>query len=286
MKKFFCRFRNKVVMTAVVFLAVFSLPNCKSLSPVVKEPVVSISSVDITGLNFTGAQLLCKVQVENPNTFEIPFPETDWEFFINNNSFVSGVIKNDQRIRARQKVLVDVPVTLEYRGIFNTFRSLKGSQKAAYKIALALKFATPVLGDKVWNIEREGELPLPQLPKLSAPSMRIESRDNTRANILVTINVENPNIFDLPPIGIKYDYQVNRNSFIKGETESGTLTASAVTPLSVRLSVVYADLFRIFVSLLTSREVSSSISLTIDSGIPAFGGETFNLNISGSLPLR
>jgi len=286
MKKFISCFRNKVVMTAVVFFAVFSLSTCQTLSSVVKEPVVSISSVDITGLNFTGAQLLCKVQVENPNAFEIPFPETGWELFINNNSFVTGVIKNDQRIRARQKVLVDVPVNLEYRGIFNTFRSLKGSQKAAYKIALAFKFAIPVLGDKVLNVEREGELPLPQLPKLSAPSMRIESRDSTRANILVTVNVENPNVFDLPPIGIKYDYQVNRNSFIKGETESGNLAASAVTPLSVRLSVVYADLFRIFVSLLTSREVSSSISLTVDSGIPAFGGETFNLNISGSLPLR
>jgi len=273
-------------MTGIAFIAIFSLSTCQSLSSALKEPIVSLRSVDITNLTFTGARLLCKVQVENPNAFDIPFPETGWELFINANSFVNGVVKNNQRISARQKVSIDVPVALDYLGIFNSFRSLKGSQKAGYKVALALKFALPVLGEKVWNLEREGELPLPQLPKLSSPSMRIESRDNTKADILVSVNVENPNVFELPPLTIKYDYQLNRNSFVKGETVSGTLAASAVTPVGFRLSVNYADLFKAFASLLTSREVSSAISLTGDFGIPAFGGETFNLNASGSLPLR
>jgi len=279
MKKF-------IVMTAVALFTVLPFTNCQSLKAVLKEPRVSLHSVDLTNVTINGVHLLCKVQVENPNSFEIPFPETDWKLFINANSFVNGVVKNNQRIQARQKTMVDVPVNLEYLGIFNTFRSLKGNKKADYKIALGVKFAIPVIGDKVWNFERAGELPLPQLPRLSAPSMKIDSRDTTKAEILVSVNVENPNVFDLPPLTIKYDYQLNRNSFLKGETKSATLAAGVVTPVVFRLSVRYADLFKSFVSLVSSREVSSSIFLTGDFGIPAFSGETFSLSNSISLPLR
>jgi len=273
-------------MTAVVLLTALSFTTCQSLMAALQEPLISLHSVEIANVNINGVQLLCKVQVENPNAFDIPFPETAWELFINTNSFVSGVVKNNQRIKGRQKTLVDVPVNLEYLGIFNSFKSLKGSQKTDYKVALGVKFPIPVIGDKVWNFEHSGELPLPQLPKISAPSMKIDSRDSSKVELLVTVNVTNPNVFPLPSLSIKYDYQLNRNSFIKGETVSEALAANAVTPVTFKLSVSYTDLFRSFASLLTSREVASSISLTGDFGIPAFSGETFNLNTTGTLPLR
>jgi LEA14-like dessication related protein len=278
---------KKIITAAAVLFTVLALSTCKTLQSVMQEPLISLHSVELASVNINGAQLLCKVQVENPNAFEIPFPETDWELFINANSFLSGVVKNNRHIGARQKTLVDVPVNLDYLGVFNSFRSLKGSQKAGYKIALGVKFPVSVFGeDKVWNFEHEGEFPLPQLPKLSAPSIRIESRDSTKVEILVTVNVENPNVFELPSFKIEYDYRLNRNSFIKGETGSAAIAAGAVTPVVFRLSVHYSDLFRSFASLIGSREVSGSISLFGDFGIPVFSGETFNLSTSGTLPLR
>ena len=286
MKEFIYRLRKKIVMAGAALLAVFSLSTCQSLYAALQEPLVSLHSVEITGLSFTGAQLLCKVQVENPNAFDIPFPETGWEFFINANSFISGVIKNNEQIRARRSTLVEVPVNLNYVDIFNTFRSLKGSQKADYKIALAIKFAIPILGDKVWNFEREGEFPVLQLPRLSMPSMRFDSLDFTKADILVSFNVENPNPVDLPPFSFVYNYFVDRNSFIQSSVENNApLAAAAITPVVIRLSVNYANLYRTFQTLLNSGEAPSLISLSGDFGIPAFSGDAFKLDIPGSLPL-
>jgi len=273
-------------LSAIALYSILSFTNCQSLMSIVQLPQISLHSVELASISVNGATVLCKLQVENPNAITIPFPETSWELFINSNSFTSGVVKNNESLRARQTTLVDVLVNLDYLGVFNSFLSLKGSQKAGYKVGLGVRFTLPVLGDRVWNFEHEGELPLPQLPKLSAPSMRIETRDITKAEILVSMNIENPNVFPLPPITINYDYQLNSNSFLNGETKSETIAPNSAAPVVFRLTVNYLDVIRAFASLITSSSVSSSISLTGDFGIPAFRGETFSLSASGTLPLR
>jgi len=253
---------------------------------VFSEPLVSLYSVEIAGISFIGTQLLCRIQVDNPNAFDIPFPEVGWEFFINTNSFISGVIRNNQRIRARNSTYVEVPVNLDYLEIFNTFTSFKGRKDVDYRIALAVKFAIPVLGDKYWHIEHEDVVPLPQAPVISMPAMRVDRADLSGVHIVASVNVENPNIFPLPPPNIAYDFLVNRNSFISSTIESGPLAASSVTPIVYRLDVNYADLFRNFSALQLLGSAQSLFNMEFDFGIPAFAGEIVSLQIPGTLPLR
>jgi len=253
---------------------------------VFSEPLVSLYSVEIASISFVGTQLLCRLQVENPNAFDIPFPEVGWEFFINTNSFISGVVSNNQRIRARNSTFVEIPVNLDYLEIFNTFTSFKGRKDVDYKIALAVKFAIPVLGDKYWHIEHEDAVPLPQAPVISMPSMRVERADLTGVQVVASVNVENPNIFPLPPPKIAYDYLVNRNSFINSTIDSGPLAASSVTPIVYRLDISYADLFRNFSALQLLGSVPSLFNMEFDFGVPAFAGEIVNLQIPGTLPMR
>jgi len=278
---------KKIILILLVILVLMSLTTCQTLQSVMQEPLVSLLSVELDNINFNGARLLCKVQVENPNAFDIPFPETDWQFFINANSFVSGTVKNNQRIRSRGKTTVEVPINLDYLEIFNTFRSLRGSRETAYKVALGVKFLIPVLGEKVWEFDHNGSLPIPQLPRIAAPTMRVDSINTSRAEVLVTVNVENPNPFPIPSPTLTYDYSLNRNSFIKGNiNEEGLLAASSTTPINFRLLVTFADLFRSFASLITAREVASSLSVTCDLNMPVFSGETMQFNVAGTLPLR
>jgi len=290
MKKIFNRV-HIVIICICTALSFVSLLTCQTLSTALQDPKVSIQSVDLTNINFNGARLLCKVQVENPNAFEIPFPETDWECFINSNSFVKGTIKNNNRIRARNKTVIEVPVSLSYLEMLNTFKSIKGSRNVKYKIALDLKFAFPLVGEKVWNLEKEGEVPLPQLPRITSPSMRVDNVNTSRAEILVSVNIENPNSFEIPAPKLNYDYLLNRNSFIKGEIQNtGPLAASSTTPLSFRLTVNYGDLARTIATSITSlfsstRELGSQLKVNCDFGIPFFSSDPFNLSLDGILPM-
>ena len=214
---------RKKILTKIGLMAVivFSLAGttCETLGAVFSEPLLSLQSVELTSISFTGATFLCKVNVENPNPVAIPFPELDWEFFVNTNSFVKGVIKderNDQRLRARGTTVVEVPVSITYLEVFNTFTSLRGSDEAGYRIALAVKFTLPILGDKVWNFAHEGTFPIVHLPSISFAGIRVKNQSLTNIEFEVAWEIENNNNFAMSVNELSYNFTVNNAQWSRG----------------------------------------------------------------------
>lgn len=278
---------KKTIVIAIIVCILLCLTACSTLQKVVSEPKVSLHSVELAGINFIGVDLLCKIQIENPNSIDIPFPEIDWQLFLNSNSLIKGTIKNNKRIKAKAATVVEVPVSFEYLQAINAITSLKGKASANFKIALALKFAIPVIGDKVWNIEGDGDVPLPQLPKLTAPTMKVEKMDTSGASIAFSINIENPNPFELPAPKASVDFQINRTSVFKTDAGTGSLVPKSTTPLTLRFAVNHADLVRtVGASLLTARTIETSFSTSFDFGVPAFGKDPTSLNVPWAMPLR
>jgi LEA14-like dessication related protein len=259
---------------------------CASLSSLFKEPALSLKSVDIAGIDFTGADLVCHVNVDNPNSFTIPFPRIDWEFFINANSFVSGAVSNSESIKARQTTVVDVPVSVTWEGLYNTFRSLRDTEEADFRVDMAATFDIPVIGDKTWNFTAGGKLPVLRPPKISAPSFRIGAIDFSGVELVFSVKVENPNKFDLPFPEMEYSYAVNKNSFVKSSVAgAAVLAAASVTPVDITLGLAYADLYQAFQSLLGSSEASGLLTLNSVFPVPALADEKSLLEIPGNIPL-
>ena len=231
--------------------------------------------------------MLFRIQVENPNNISIPLSEIGWDLFINSNAFVRGTIRSNQSMQARGATIVEIPVNLDYIDLLSTFVSLFGNRQVNYGVALSPRFSIPILRDMAFRIEHEGQVPLPQLPRVSMPSMSIDRLELNGAEILVTLNVENPNIFSLPPPVINFEYLVNGNRFINSVMETTEpLGPSSTTPIAFRFPVRFADLFRVFMNLQNLRDVPTQLNLTYDFGIPAFLGSIPGHQITGRLPLR
>jgi len=279
---------TKIAITGIVLSVILQLTTCQSLSKVVKEPVFTFQSVEFAGIDTKGIKMLGKVQVKNPNKFEIPFPETDYSLLVNTNQFLKGTIKKDQRIKAGGSAIIEIPMNVEYVGLFNTIRSLtRGTPQAAYKVALGIKVPTPVFGEKVWNLERNGNLPLPQTPKINSPSIKLGTIDTTKAELIVAMKLENPNSFQIPAPKITYDYMINRNSFIKGNVANQKpLAAKSTSDVEFRMQVNYTDLFRSFASLITAREVSTSLNYSCDFGLSELGFNIVSSALPFTLPIR
>jgi len=286
MKKRFYRL-SKIVLAMAVLFAVLILTTCQHLSSAVQEPKISLHSMERTGININGVQMLAKVKVENPNSFKIPFPETDWTLFINANRFINGTVKNSQEIRARGSAIIEIPVNIDYVGIYNSFRSLIGTRQFRYKIGLGIKIPIPVFGERTWNLEHEGEIPLPQAPRLASPTIRLGDRNSTRAELVVSMNFENPNAFPVPAPKINYDYRINNNSFIRGTVDNqAPLAANTTSTISTRIQVTYTDLIRSFATLATASQVSSSFNFSCDFGLAQYGWTVLNSALPFTLPLR
>jgi LEA14-like dessication related protein len=251
-----------------------------------RPPAVSLHSVDITGINPRGVDLLCKLNIENPNAADLPFPEIGWELFINASAFLSGTVENRESIAARALTVVDIPVSLSYEGILDAFKSFKGGQDVDYAIALETRFVLPVLGEAVWNFEHEGRIPLVRMIAFRNPVFRIENLDFNGADIVCSVDIENPNPFPLPFPAINYNYAVRNNDFITGTAEfPGPLAAGGLSPAEIRLPVAFSDLYRNVPSLRTVGEAADLFSLSATVSLPGFEGEKISLELPGSLPL-
>ena len=285
-KSFKTKVTGACVLLSAIILAVSSLTTCISLPGLLSEPIVTLRSVQIANISFQGIDLLCKVNVENRTALDIPVPEFDWELFINTNSFVNGNINAGGIMRSRQTNVIDIPVRLTYVDVFETFKSLKENKNADYRVAIDVKVELPVIGERIWNFTHEGVLPVLQLPKISAPSMKIDNIDFTRVQLAFSVDVENPNNFALPAPELLYDFFVNRSEYNSGISVSAApLAAGAVTAVVVAISLNYADLFRTIASLAALGEAPGLVSLKGGFGIPAFADENIFQEISGSIPL-
>ena len=230
---------KRAAAAVIVLLAMLGLTTCETLRAAVQEPAVSFNSARLAKITFTGTELLCKVEVKNPNAISIPFPEVGWEFFINDHSFVKGTIRNDQqRINARSTTLVDVPVSFEYLEVFNTFVSLKDSDQADYKIALSLKFPIPVIGDKTWNFEHKGVFPILKLPTISFKGITAKNMSLASIDFDVIWEVENPNIFAMNIKDLSSNFSVNGSSLISGRVPNAPqIAAKGKTEIPLAFSI-------------------------------------------------
>ncbi|AEF82495.1 LEA type 2 family protein [Leadbettera azotonutricia] len=277
--------RKSVIMllAALLGLSVFS---CQSLSGILQEPKLSVKSVDLAGISLKGVDLICRINVENPNGFDIPFPKIDWKVFVNEASFVNGILNQGTKITKRNTVTVDVPFSVTYEGLYKTFTSLWETKEAAYNIALGISFPLPVLQDKVYNLDFSGVLPLLQLPKLSPGSIRIGKIDFSGIELACGFNVDNPNNFPIPFPKVDWEYGVNGATLLTSSIVAGKeIAANAKGQADINVSLKYEDVIKAIGSLGNSGEAKSLMSLVSSLSVPGLEDVKDMLDIPGLLPI-
>ena len=281
------KIRNIITAFAVSsLLLIICGTSCQSLSSIVQEPHISIKSVELAGISVNGINLICHLDVENPNSFDIPFPEINWDIFINTHAFLSGVIKDGGRLRSRRTTTVDVPLSISYAGLYNSFASLWETHEAAYNLALGLRFPLPILEEKIYNMNFAGNIPMFQIPKVHLGNLGTGKIDFIGIEQEWVINIENPNAFPIPIPQYKWEYEVNNVPVLSGVIGgAGMLAASSQSPLNIKVGVVYADLLRALGTLGNSSELASMMKLNAPLPIPSLENMEVDYALPGILPV-
>jgi LEA14-like dessication related protein len=271
--------------------AALVLSTCGTLQDVFREPKLSFHSVELKNITFEGINMLARVNVENPNGFDIPFPAFDWELFVDAASFLKGKAAQDSgKLKSRGSGLVNIPLNFTYQGLYQTFASIlennKENTQTPFRVAVAAKFPLPLIQDKVFNIKYDGKLPLLKMPRISPGSVRIENLSFTGLDLAMGIKVENPNEFPIPFPRGGWDFAVGGASFLKSSlSESGPVAAKTVHPAEIKLRLNYAELLTSIRTLANSNEARTVLALDAGFPIPAFESVKNKLNIPGSIPV-
>ncbi|MDR2193986.1 MAG: LEA type 2 family protein [Treponema sp.] len=271
-----------------------SLCTCESLSvgSLMKEPVLSLNSMELTGVTFTGVDGMCTINVENPNHIDIPFPHIEWDLSIASVRLITGAIDTGMSIKARRSTIIEVPFHVDYADLYNTIASVKdasknGAQETGFKLGVTAAFTLPVLGEKKLPFEAEGTIPLLRMVKFSDMALSIAAIDFTGVTLTCSLTVENPNAFELPVPDMEWDYAINANSFIRGRVENAApLAAHSDSAVVLVINIQYTELYKSFHTLLAAGEADGALALTFGlTAIPAFAGDVLSLDLANTIPL-
>lgn len=259
--------RKKYAAMALIAALIAAALSCQTVSNVISEPSLSLESVSLTGINFSGADMLARVRIQNDNPFAIPFPEMGWKLFMAGSDFLSGTVKNNTKIEARASSVVELPFTVSYEGLYKTLSTLLDADEAPYRLDLAARFPLPVLESKTFTTSFNGVLPLLKAPALSFSGVKVSSAGASKVELVLTWLVDNKNAFPVNLDKLDYSLAVNNNPWVSGSAPRRlSLPARRSTPVPVTVSV-------------------NALSVVQEIAALAAGGQTVNYTCGGEAAL-
>ena len=90
---------NRTVVLAQLIAALY-LVGCASAKTLVSSPVVTLSSVEMTGLSFNSQKFLLGFDVSNPNAFPLPVQSVRYHLRLGEHRFASGETRGEFSVPA------------------------------------------------------------------------------------------------------------------------------------------------------------------------------------------
>jgi LEA14-like dessication related protein len=205
--------RNVLIIS---FLCLLLLSGCAALNELsnASKPEVQYRDMRISDITFDGVTLLFDFDINNPNRFDISADGYEYDFLINDQSFISGIRDEEVRIEQNSAGVIQVPVSLRFQEVYETFRSVLQQDELAYALSTEVRFDLPVLGIQTVPVRASGEIPVPKPPRVEFGEFNINQISLSGADAEVTFRVSNPNIFALSLMSASYNLRVNGREWL------------------------------------------------------------------------
>lgn len=200
----------------LIIVALIVTVSCSTLRDAadVREPEVSFQDMSIDRITFNDVTLLFDFEVNNPNRFGISAEQYNYEFFINDRSFISGLQEEPLSIGRESSQTIQVPVTLSFSEIQETFSSVMRQDSLTYALDTEVEFDLPVMGSRRVPVRASGQLPIPKAPKITFGDFNVNDMSLSGADIDVTFHVRNPNPFSVTIANTVYQLRVNGREWL------------------------------------------------------------------------
>jgi len=261
-----------LIYTLPIALLIFG---CAALQEIVKiqKPKVEVQKVRFTGMSFQAINLAFDVKIQNPNPIGAKLAGFDYDFFINDASFLEGQQNTQLDIEALGQSTVEIPLTINFKDLYSTFQSLKNQDSSDYKIACGLSFDLPVLGPTRIPVSKSGKLPMLKLPNVKIGSLKLNKITFTNADLELNLKVNNPNTFNFLLNGLNYDFTINGKTWAKGITQQQMrIQQKGESTISIPISLNFTQMGRTVYQIITG---SNKLNYQLKG----------NLDLNTSLPL-
>jgi LEA14-like dessication related protein len=130
--------------------------------PLLKLPSITISSLSLGNLSFTGASLNLKLLVKNPNPVSISTEEMDYQFSVNGLEWISGLSQTKQQMGSNENSTINIPINLNFMQMGQSvYQIVSGNNTVNYQFKGGIKF------DTSHHLLQEFSLPFDQTGQLT-----------------------------------------------------------------------------------------------------------------------
>jgi LEA14-like dessication related protein len=255
----------------------------------IQNPEVKVSNAKITGLSFQDVDLLFDLDITNPNSLGIKLSSFDYDFLLDEYSFMNGRQDRGLEIAANDVSSVQIPVTLGFKKIYDTYKGLTSKDSTKYQLNAGLAFDIPILGAVQIPVSKSGYLPLVKLPQIVVSGLKVEKLNFTGADLLLNIRVDNPNAFSMKFNNLNYQFDLNGNSIASGITSKGmTLNEKGEGIVELPISLNFLEMGQTVFHLLNGeKELNYNFkgNFDVDGSIPIFDAVNLPFDKSGKIML-
>jgi LEA14-like dessication related protein len=188
-----------------------------SVSDRIRKPQVSFSNAKINGLSFDAVNLLFDIKIQNPNPVGLKMAGFGYDLLIDGTSFLKGEQNRELAISARGDSVVQIPITLGFLNLYQTYQNLRDQDRSNYQINCNFSFNVPVLGMVTIPVSKSGDFPLLKPPKVSLDELRLENLNLSGAELNLRIEMKNPNAFSMILRRLQYEFKVNEKRWVSGD---------------------------------------------------------------------
>lgn len=255
----------------------------------VQKPKVSVDNVRFTGISFDDIGLAFDVKIDNPNQLSAKLAGFDYDLHINDASFLKGQQDSELNIEAMGQSTLEVPLTLNFKDLYKTYRSLQNQDSSEYKIDLGLDFDLPVLGKTRIPVSKKGFVPLIKLPTVKVASLKVQKMGLSGADLDLKLQIDNPNAFNLLASNLNYNFSVNGQSWVKGTSpENIRVDEKGESIMSIPISLDFFSLGQTALQLLSgdqSINYSFQGNVDLNTSMPMLKQFKLPIDKSGQLDL-
>lgn len=284
---------RKVTITLITIFTMGLTAGCSTLEDLagsVQKPELSVTDVRVTDFSFEDIELTYDVQIDNPNAVSVDMSSYNYDFKLNDRTFVDGQQKRANKIEASGSSTLEVPVRLNFQKVYEGMRTLATAEEAAYEFLGSVSFDLPVLGVTPVSFSRRGNIPMVKVPGIKIQNLEIQNLSLSSADLVLNMEFHNPNAFGILVNSFDYSLSINGNRWAGGKAlQNLNISEDGVTSMEIPISLNITEIGISAYRLLTgSGDLNYQLNGTFDLGTdhPLLGRTNFNLNRSGTLPLN
>ena len=125
--------------------SIMSVAGCSALGKqALKDPVVTLADVKVTGVGLNGGALDVVLNVQNPNDFRLDATQLKYQVLVDTVPFANGITTQRFTVEGKRSQQVHIPINFTYAGVGQAGRQLMNTGSVNYTVKGDVTVGSPI----------------------------------------------------------------------------------------------------------------------------------------------